>query len=212
MAGFGAIDTAKEKEKAITQALRDAEKKHGLSPIDAARSLRTSNQQRWDTQYLRREKVVIEEENLFLDGGKNKRPEGDFSITEWDNEGNGAISGKIWMASSRFWAVTLNDEGHKHFDWAINLWNGDTYSVMPAHVYREITNNLGIDAYNTYKETIMGDEDVLRKLLNACVAELKAKNKLAMSFVSSESSYRLLDRLGITHRQEWGFLTKWDKF
>jgi hypothetical protein len=124
------------------------------------------------------------------------------------------IKGRIWLQG--YWSAQLftrNDDKNKGtVDWQIAVQVATEYVYRPKSARKYVVKNLGEEVYNEFKAAVLDDLDSLKECLNEACETLDLKKKVALSYVTSPSSERLLKRLEIRVEREWAFLFPHYKF
>ncbi len=117
--------------------------------------------------------------------------------------------GVIKVFKQGLWAVYIDCAADQKTtkDWGIMVRVAPETYYTSANLARSFVTNLyDKETYMEYKEALWSDEESLRNLLNMAVGYLNSKNWDGMSFWCSESSKRLLNRLGCRVEGDWVFL------
>jgi hypothetical protein len=170
------------------------------SPEGVAEQERQNNIDRWTRQIRYRD--TLTEEMLFCP--PRKRECNKVSYTG----GEGASTkGLRWDCG--YWGVMLmkeNGSRNKKWDWQIDCHIGDVSSFAPPVIRQRIVLDLGEDAYERFKKRQWDDIRSLKWCLNQACKELEKDNSVALSWVTSPSSQRLLEKLQIRTERDWAFL------
>ena len=131
------------------------------------------------------------------------------TVTEQNDEGNGFEIGL------GYWVVRVVEYrkklGSKVPDWEIELMIGrGSRMVFPAVIRERIIKHLGEGVYEEWKAEVLSTEGTLMQLLTEACQRMK--QPMAASWITSPSSERLLDRMGIKKEREWAFLFKGQRF
>lgn len=95
-------------------------------------------------------------------------------------------------------------------DWEIQIKTGRAWMVFPAVIRERVIRHLGEGTYEQWKAEVVSTEGKLREALQVACTEIK--EPMAASWVTSPSSGRLLQRMGVAVKGEWGFLFKGQSF
>lgn len=169
-------------------------------PEDVSERERNRNIQRWEGHLKYRDNLT--EEMLFC--APRTRDYNNFT-SKFDN-GKG-MKGKRWDFG--YWGVMLMRESevrNKKWDWQIDCHVGETLNVAPSVIRKQIVTDLGEDAYARFKQRQWDDLKSLRWCLNEACRELNKDNSVALSWVTSPSSERLIEKLDIRMERGWAFL------
>lgn len=91
-------------------------------------------------------------------------------------------------------------------DWGISVKVGEFNEMIGAGLIRKaITESLGEDTYEEFKTVLMNDLSSLKEHMNKGSVWLEEHDSLGVSFVCSDSSERLLRRLGMRVERGWAF-------
>ena len=138
-------------------------------------------------------------------------PKKEFETYEVENKG---IKGRAWTQG--YWSVQLftrNDDKNKGtVDWQIAVFVAKRYIYRPKSARKYVVKNLGEEVYNEFKAVVLDDLGSLKECLNEACETLDLKKKVALSYVTSPSSERLLKRLEIRVERDWAFLFPHYKF
>ena len=170
------------------------------SPEGVAEHSRQSNIERWTKLIKYRD--TLTEEMLFCPPRKR-------SHTKATTPQEGGLVRKITRWDFGYWGVTLMKEGgskNKKRDWQISCHIGETFCVAPTVIRQKIVLDLGKDAYERFKKRQWDDIQSLKWCLNEACNELAKDNGVALSWVTSPSSQRLLEKLQIRTERGWAFL------
>lgn len=129
------------------------------------------------------------------------------------NAPNGNVTrGVSWDCG--YWGVLLTSEKGptKKYDWQCNVHLGDWSTYSPEITRTKLCKDLGEEAFYRWRQRQLDDLDSLRWCLNEACKELGKRKAVALSFVDSKSSARLLERLEVRVEQGWAFLFPHYKF
>jgi len=201
MAGFGNEQQGvKSQEDAIRQFLTKDRRFRNRSPIEVAEFCRQEDQFQSRMKTVR---MPISRDDLFTP------PFSKMAVRHFN--GDPKVDGKGVEVGVGFWVVRVASYEEvlksKVPDWEIELMIGrGSRMVFPSVIRSRIIRHLGEDAYLEWKKKVLETEDDLRSALTeACQA---MKQPMAASWVTSPSSERLLHRMGIKVKSDWGFLFK----
>lgn len=76
--------------------------------------------------------------------------------------------------------------------------------VFPAVIRKRVIRHLGEATYEKWKAEVLSTESDLRRLLTEACSRMR--QPMAASWITSQSSERLLKRMGIPMEREWAFL------
>lgn len=112
--------------------------------------------------------------------------------------------------SGGYWCVYILESGDlakkRTLDWGVSIKVGEYGDMTSAGLIRKaITESLGEDTYEEFKTVLMNDLSSLKECMNKGSVWLEENDSLGVSFVCSESSERLLRRLGIRLERGWAF-------
>ena len=112
--------------------------------------------------------------------------------------------------SGGYWCVYILEKGKlakkSTLDWGIAVKVGELGGVTGAGLVRKaITEPFGEDTYEEFKTVLMNDLPSLKECMNQGSVWLEEQDSLGVSFVCSESSERLLRRLGMRLERGWAF-------
>jgi hypothetical protein len=170
------------------------------TPENVAEIERKNNVDRWLKQVRYRDTVT--EEMLFCP--PRSRGRNTLSFTRPDGTPMKAIR---WDYG--YWGVMLMKEGvskNKKWDWQIHCHVGEVGCVAPAVIRKQIVSDLGEDSYERFKRRQWDDIKSLKWCLNQACKHLAKDNGVALSWVTSPSSQRLIEELQIRTEREWAFL------
>jgi hypothetical protein len=173
---------------------------HYDSPEGVAKKERTSNINRWTGQIKYRD--TLTEEMLFC--SPRNRDSRTLSYTTPKGEDTKAIR---WDFG--YWGVMLMKEAkskNKKWDWQIDCHVGETCCIAPPVIRKQIVSDLGEDAYERFKKRQWDDLKSLKWCLNEACRHLAKDNGVALSWVTSPSSHRLIEKLEIRIERDWAFL------
>jgi hypothetical protein len=205
MAGFGSVgNQEKQQEEAIRRFLRDDRRFRNTTPQASAAFCRLNDQDKSRKEVL---DLPLEEDDLLTPP---------FTKTEVRRfNGDPQVDGKGVEVGNGFWVVRVASYrevlGSKVPDWEIELMTGrHSRMVFPAVIRERVIRHLGEEVYLQWKEKVLSTEDNLRTALTTACQEMD--QQMAASWVTSPSSERLLRRMGITVKSDWGFLFKGSVF
>jgi hypothetical protein len=138
-----------------------------------------------------------------------KRPFGWLATNPLSNDGRSFELGLGW------WVVRIEDikklTSSKVPEWEIEIQVGyEARLVFPSELRELVIRNTNERTYDKWKEEVLNTEDDLKRLLtNACG---RMKQPMTASWITSPSSERLLDRMGIKKEREWAFLFQGQEF
>jgi hypothetical protein len=90
-------------------------------------------------------------------------------------------------------------------EWEIEIQIGYEVRLVYPSVVREIvTRNTNVETYEKWKAEVLSTESDLRRLLTEACSRMR--QPMAASWITSQSSERLLKRMGIPMEREWAFL------
>ncbi len=179
------------------EVLRTDSKFKYTTPRDFAEEARKENIDRWLGQLKYRD--TLTEEMLFC--APRKMDQHSFS---GKHAVGPEIRGECWICG--YWGVRLVDEGKRKFDWQIDCLVGEVSCVAPPVIRKKIVEDLGEAAYERFKARQWDDLPSLQRCLNEACQYLQKHNSIALSWVTSPSSARLLEKLEIRMEKEWAFL------
>jgi hypothetical protein len=109
-----------------------------------------------------------------------------------------------------YWGVYILEKGKlskkSTLDWGISVKVGEFDGMIGAGLIRKaITESLGEDTYEEFKTVLMNDLPSLKEHMNKGSVWLEEQDSLGVSFVCSDSSERLLRRLGMRVERGWAF-------
>jgi len=205
MAGFGSVgDQKKQQEETIKRFLRDDRRFKNTTPQASAAFCRVNDQADSRMKVL---SLALDKDDLFTPP---------FAKTEVRRfNGDPQVDGKGVEVGNGFWVVRIASYqevlGSKVPDWEIELMTGrHSRMVFPAVIRERIIRHLGEEVYLQWKEKVLSTEDNLRTALTTACQEMD--QQMAASWVTSPSSERLLLRMGIKVKSDWGFLFKGSVF
>jgi len=170
------------------------------SPENVAEHERQYNIDRWTKQIQYRD--MLTEEMLFCPPRKRDRNKVSYTGAE-----GASIKAIRWDLS--YWGVMLMKESgskNKKWDWQIDCHVGETYCVAPTVIRKRIVSDLWENAYERFKKRQWDDLRSLKWCLNEVCTHLGKDNSVALSWVTSPSSQRLIEKLKIRVEREWAFL------
>ena len=177
------------------------------SPEGFAERERQNNINRWTAQLQYRD--TLTKEMLFCPPRKR-----DSNKVSYIGAEGAPTKAMRWDLG--YWGVMLMKEGgskNKKWDWQIDCHVGETCCVAPPVIRKRIVLDLGEDAYERYKKRQWDDLRSLKWCLNEACKHLGKDNSVALSWVTSPSSQRLLEKLQVRVEREWAFLFRhysWD--
>jgi hypothetical protein len=197
MGGFGKEPVKGDGYSRMTalQILKKDRRFRGRDPQNAAAEDKKNDTDRWFDQGGHKEPIT--EEELFA------APENKEILEKVVKHSSGI---KCPFFSRGYWSVSLIDYGRGSMDFSIQVQVGNRMQISASIIRQRIVSQLGEDAYERWKEMVMKDEDSLRVCLEAACEWLKANNRVGCSYVSSPSSLRLIERMGLRVEQGWCFL------
>ena len=202
MAGFGRKPTRGDgySNRKAKECLRHDWRFRDRDPATLADEWRSVSFADWDEKLRtkKREGMVLTREALF------KREE-EFSWAEkqYTDARNQEFSGGYWMAY-----IDDSKEMAKKStrDWGICIKVGEfNYMTGAGPIRKLITESLGEETYEEFKTVLMEDLRSLKECMNKGSVWLEEEGLLGVSFVCSESSERLLRRLGMRVERGWAF-------
>lgn len=113
---------------------------------------------------------------------------------------------KTWITMQGYWGVSLVHHSPNDVEWSLIAKTGSSWVCAPSRMYEAISRSLGHDAYEAYKEVLLDDLASAKECLRKAAKTLRESKVVAHSYVCSESSERLLRRLGVPMAQDWAFL------
>lgn len=171
------------------------------SPEYLAKEWRTTSYEDWERnlkERLRKGKVITREE-LF------RKEEVFAEQVETSGED------KYRCFSGGYWSVYI-DETAKYAaknntrDWGIGVKVGEFGMLTgPSLIRKSVLKTLDEETYEEFKQALADDWDSLTECMNKAAEYLEKKKLLGVSFVCSDSSARLLNRLGIRVEGDWAF-------
>ena len=167
------------------------------TPRDFAEEARKANIDRWLGQVKYRD--TLTEEMLFCSPRKMEQ----YSVSEKNSSGR-KVQGELWDCG--YWGVMLMEDGTRKFDWQIHCLVGEVCCVAPPVIRKKIVEDLGEDAYERFKARQWDDLPSLQRCLNEACQYLQKHNSIGLSWITSPSSARLLEKLEIRMEKEWAFL------
>lgn len=197
MGGFGKEPVKGDGYSRMTalQILKQDRRFRDRDPKNAAAEFKKGDMDRW--RDLGGHKAPITEEELFA------APE-TKGIREWSDKD---FAGSACLTFSRgYWGVMLTDYGRGSMDFSIQVLVGNRRQVSASFIRQRIVSQLGDEVYEKWKEVVRKDEDSLRVCLEAACEWLKKNNRVGCSYISSPSSQRLVERMGLRIEQGWCFL------
>jgi hypothetical protein len=171
------------------------------TPEEWARGERELNVKRWTQNMEYRD--TLTEDMLFEK--PQKRELAKFSYT--DPLCKAKTVGRRWMCG--YWGVmlmTIAGDRTKKYDWQIDCLVAGTACVAPSVIRQKVVGDLGEDTYERFKQRQWSDMDSLKWCLNEACQHLNKDNSLALSWVTSPSSARLLEKLEVRVERDWAFL------
>jgi hypothetical protein len=117
--------------------------------------------------------------------------------------------GKSFEMGLGWWVVRIEDTrkltSSKVPEWEIEIQIGYEVRLVYPSVVREIvTRNTNVETYEKWKAEVLSTESDLRRLLTEACSRMR--QPMAASWITSQSSERLLKRMGIPMEREWAFL------
>ena len=187
-------------EKKAIEILRTDGQFRYETPEKVAEEVRQQNIERWAKQIRYRD--TLTEEMLFCPPRKRKSSKLSYAGAEGT-----PTKAKRWDFG--YWGVMLMKEGsskNKKWDWQIDCHVGETFCVAPSLIRKQIVLDLGEDAYKRFKNRQWDDLRSLKWCLNEACMDLAKDNGVALSWVTSPSSHRLIEQLQIRIERGWSFL------
>jgi len=176
-----------------SEILKNDRRFRGTAPENEASRLKEEDLKRWDANHT---------EPVTKDGLLSRL--GDASLQEQSLPYGGA---KLLFFSRGLWSLTLVDQGSGALDFSIQVLVENRRMVSPSLIRRRIVSQLGEEVYEDWKQMVLSDEESLRVCMEAGCEWLKTKkNRAACSYISSPSSHRLIQRLGLRTERGWCFL------
>jgi hypothetical protein len=194
------MDESKNEELVSQFLARDSRFRRGKGPEEIAKGERERGHQRSRNQMA---SIAFTEKVLF------KRPFGWLATNPLSNDGRSFELGLGW------WVVRIEDikklTSSKVPEWEIEIQVGyEARLVFPSELRELVIRNTNERTYDKWKEEVLNTEDDLKRLLtNACG---RMKQPMTASWITSPSSERLLDRMGIKKEREWAFLFQGQEF
>lgn len=202
MAGFAPIPKRGDgySENAAREILRADPRFRYEDPEVAADKRRTGNLLNWRKNAVERD--VLTESMLFEPPMKQDRLRG---VQDWSDGAKAQVchyQKGYWIVET-FWEV--GTKGNKR-DWQIQCVVAGCASISASLIRKQIVTDLGEDAYARFKQRQWDDLDSLKWCLNQACKDLDRDKAAALSWVTSPSSQRLMERLEIRVEQQWAFL------
>jgi hypothetical protein len=170
------------------------------APEAVADAWRDSSFANWEEVLRRKQRsgLVLTREELF-------KPYEEFVYETSEDEGK-----KEQLFSGGYWGVYILEKGQlskrSTLDWGVSIKVGEFGPMTGAGLIRKVvTESLGEDAYEEFKTVLMDDLASLKECMNKGSVWLEEHDSLGVSFVCSESSERLLRRLGMRLERGWAF-------
>lgn len=200
MAGFGNdLRNEKKQKDAIGQFFRSDPRFQNSTPVDMARTYRNKDILDCRLNFLR---TPVSQSDLFSDDA----PLNVRHFVDEDSSDGFEVTNGLWCVRVASAKRLLKNKVSKTPEWEIQLKTGGVWMVFPAVIRQRIIRHLGEDVYLEWKEKVLSTEDDLRTALTAACKAME--QPMAASWVTSPSSERLLKRMGIKVRSDWGFLFK----
>lgn len=202
MAGFGGRPTRGDgySQRKAKECLKHDWRFKGKDPVTLAETWRFNSQSNWEEILRRkqREGLVLTRDALF-------EPYKGF---KWEEHAYKDATHQEFTGG--LWGVYIVEEGKlakkSTRDWGIYLKVGEFGEMTSAGLIRQlITESLGESTYEEFKAAAMDDLPSLKECMNKGSVWLEEHDSLGVSFVCSESSERLLRRLGMRLERGWAF-------
>ena len=172
----------------------------GGEPELLADQWRNDSYAQWEERLrsIKKDGIVLTKEELF-------KPFEEFVWATHSREGD-----IKQVFSGGYWCVYILEKGKlakkSTLDWGITIKVGELGLLTSAgHIRKEITESLGEDTYEEFKTVLMEDLQSLKECMNKGSVWLEEQDSLGVSFVCSDSSERLLRRLGMRVERGWAF-------
>jgi hypothetical protein len=114
-----------------------------------------------------------------------------------------------WM--SGFWCGSLELDDTEGLEetyprWSLSVLVGDFYKTGARQVRQAIINSHGEKVYGQWKRAVLEDKKGCTEVLDAIAHTCGKRKKIAIGYTTSDSSKRLLKKLGIRVDEDWTFL------
>ncbi len=165
-----------------------------VSPSVSAELRRKDTDEEWTRAHVRRLKLCKPDEVALFNGIPELLKEAD---------------GELRLFKKGLWAVYIDCAADQKTtkDWGIMVRVAPgAYYTSPKLVHGYISSIYDEETYSRFKAALWADEDSLRESLNMAARYLARKGWEGMSFWCSESSRRLLSKLGCRIERDWVFL------
>jgi len=199
-----ADDTGTDKHMAMDQIgeflARDSRFRRGSGPEKVANDERRRGHMRSRADTA---DIVFSEKALF------EKPFRNIAVNRLSSDGKSFEVGLGW------WVVRIEDtrkvSSSRVPEWEIEIQIGyEVRLVYPSVVRELVIRNTSEATYEKWKAEVLGTEGDLKKLLTEACGRLR--QPMAASWVTSPSSERLLQRMGIEVKSDWAFLFKGQVF
>lgn len=199
MAGFASEkQVGSKREDAIRQFLRQDPRFRNQTPKQAAEHYR---QKDLTTSRLEQLHRPISADQLF-----NPVEEMGTRHFYGEEQADGyEVENGYWLVRVATYTRLLQGKVSRIPDWEIQLKTSTaTRMVFPAVIRERIIRHQSEEVYEQWRKEVLSTEDKLREALTEACRQMK--QPMAASWVTSPSSQRLLERMGIQTSNEWGFL------
>ena len=136
-------------------------------------------------------------------------PQDEFNLTHHGRDAAGnKLTHFVW--GKGYWTVHVGQTDgtkSKAFDWQINATVTSGISHVPRVIREMIIKETNLETYNEWKERQLRDLTSLKWCLNKACQFLGKKSGFGASYLTSDSSQRLVESLGIFTSRGWAFLT-----
>lgn len=205
MAGFTTeSDNKKRRELAIRQFFKTDPRFVNFSPAEVAETYRNPDLTKARLDFVHR---PIEYEKLF-----EQQQELTKRVFYGEEDADGfEVTNGFWCVRIASYRRVYKNKVARTPEWEIQLKVGTaTWMVFAAVIRERIVRHHSETVYEAWKKEVLGTEGKLKEALTCACDSLK--ETMAASWITSKSSERLLQRMGIEAKSEWGFLFKGQVF